>query len=529
MEQELLTKKDLIQIFLRKGILLSTDLIEDLNQIDITNLKNLISDDKQADFLILNKDLNKILQEINGIDINWIELDKTKTLLEKGKNINYYNKFIKYLSTPVEKQIQEQEAYNPVKVIFSYEGESKKRDIQDFVKYFYNRYKSIEKILKNRMELTNTLSINRINNKKDRENVSLIGLIKDKQITKNKNIILILEDPTGQIKVLANKNRPDLYKIAQNTVLDEVIGITGVNAENIVFANNILFPDIPANKELKKCPDDIYCLFLSDLHVGSNNFLSEDFNRFLQWINQETGNEKQKEIASKVNYIFIIGDLVDGCGIYPDQDKELILKDVKEQYDECSRLLKKIPSHIQIIICPGNHDALRISEPQPIINEFAESMYTLPNAIMVSNPSYVNIHSSENFPGFDILLYHGYSFDFFVAEVDSIRNNGGYDRADLIMKFLLQRRHLAPTHTSTLYIPDTEKDPLVIDKVPDFFISGHIHKSIAAHYRNVTMVSGSCWQSKTNFQEKVGHNPEPGRVPIVNLKTREMKILRFSK
>ena len=32
---------------------------------------------------------------------------------------------------------------------------------------------------------------------------------------------------------------------------------------------------------------------------------------------------------------------------------------------------------------------------------------------------------------------------------------------------------------------------------------------------------------QTSFQEKVGHHPEPSRVPIVNLKTREMKILKF--
>ncbi len=41
------------------------------------------------------------------------------------------------------------------------------------------------------------------------------------------------------------------------------------------------------------------------------------------------------------------------------------------------------------------------------------------------------------------------------------------------------------------------------------------------------MISGSCWQAKTDFQEKLGHEPEPGRVPIVNLKTRAVKILDF--
>ena len=110
-----------------------------------------------------------------------------------------------------------------------------------------------------------------------------------------------------------------------------------------------------------------------------------------------------------------------------------------------------------------------------------------------------------------------------------IRNQGGYDRADLIMQFLLNKRHLAPTHTSTLYIPDVKQDPLVIEKLPDIFITGHIHKSTIKNYRNITLVCGSCWQAKTPFQEKVGHNPEPARVPVLNLQTRNFKLLKFGK
>jgi len=139
----------------------------------------------------------------------------------------------------------------------------------------------------------------------------------------------------------------------------------------------------------------------------------------------------------------------------------------------------------------------------------------------------INIHASKEFPGFDVLLYHGYSFDYYVSNVDAIRTNGGYDRADLIMRFLLQKRHLAPSHGSTLYIPDTKKDALIISKIPDFFITGHIHKANVSNYKNITNICCSCWQSKTTFQERVGHNPEPSRVPVVNLKTREVKMLKF--
>ena len=216
-----------------------------------------------------------------------------------------------------------------------------------------------------------------------------------------------------------------------------------LNAENIVFANNILWPDVPATKELKKSPEECYAVFLSDFHVGSDKFLPKEFNHFLQWINGEIGTEEQKQIAQKIKYAFIIGDLVDGLGIYPGQEEELVIKDIYQQYEECAKLLKKIPPHINLIICPGNHDAMRIAEPQPeLYKDFAKPIWEIENTIMVSNPAVVNIHSSEGFDGFNILLYHGYSFDYYVAEVDSIRVKGGYDRADLIMRFLLQRRHL---------------------------------------------------------------------------------------
>jgi DNA polymerase II small subunit len=340
--------------------------------------------------------------------------------------------------------------------------------------------------------------------------------------------MLILEDLTGIKKVIVNKNKPVLFSEAKDIVLDEVVGVVGVNIESVIFANNILWPDVPTNKELKKSDEEKYAIFLSDLHVGSSKFLPEDFDRFLKWINGGLGNEQQRNISKNVEYIFIAGDLVDGCGIYPEQDKELLTKDIYQQYKDCADLLKQIPEHIPLIICPGNHDALRISEPQPQLSkDYAKPLYELSNVVMVSNPAMVNINSTSNFAGFDVLMYHGYSFDYYVAEVDSLRNLGGYDRVDLIMKFLMKRRHLAPTHTSTLYIPDTKKDPLVIEKIPDFFLSGHIHKSATANYRNTTLICGSCWQSKTIFQEKVGHNPEPSRVPIVNMKTRDVKILRF--
>ena len=502
MQQELVRKKqEIIGIFLKNGLLISAELLNEINDYEqASKIFNFLKS-KNIDEAVISKDLNKLLNE----QARQIQTEEKITFNEARK-------------VQVEK----------VKIIYSYKEEPKKREPQDFVDYFNNRYRALEKILKQHQELQNTISINKIGNKKEKESTSIIGIVNEKQLTKNGNLMLLLEDPTGQKKVIINKNKPALFKEAKDIVLDEVIGVKGVSVENIIFANNIIWPDVPSNKELKKMDEEKYVLFLSDTHVGSSKFLAEDFEKFLRWINCEIGNEQQRHIAKNVEYIFIAGDLVDGCGIYPEQDKELLTKDIHQQYKECAELLKQIPQHITLIICPGNHDALRLSEPQPVLSkDFAKPLHELNNVVMVSNPAYVNIHSSGNFPGFDVMMYHGYSFDYFVTEVDSLRNQGGYDRADLIMKFLLKRRHLAPTHTSTLYIPDTKSDPLVVERVPDFFLSGHIHKTATINYRNTTLICGSCWQGKTIFQERVGHNPEPSRVPIVNLRTRDVRILKF--
>ncbi|MEA3378989.1 MAG: DNA-directed DNA polymerase II small subunit [Nanoarchaeota archaeon] len=417
-----------------------------------------------------------------------------------------------------------------IEIIKTYNEKPIKREIQHFVHHFKKRYEALKNILQARNELNDIVSISRVRNMEKNDPVAIIGLISEKQKTKNNHIILTLEDPTAKIKVLINNNNEKLIKMAEDIILDEMIGIVGKMGDNIIFSKDIFFPDVPFSKELKKCSDEVYVAFISDLHVGSNMFLEKEFLNFISWLNCETGNNKQKKLASKIKYLFIIGDLVDGVGIYPGQDSELIIDDIFKQYEACAKFLSMIRKDIKIIVCAGNHDAVRLAEPQPNLDKkYAQPIYDIPNVIVVSNPSYVNIHKTQGFPGFDILMYHGFSFDYYIANVDNIRNNGGYDRADLVMSLLLKKRHLSPTHSSNLYIPDIENDNLVIDKVPDFFVSGHIHKTSISEYRNVTIICGSCWQAKTSFQEKVGHNPEPCRVPIVNLKTREIKLMRFDK
>ncbi len=411
-----------------------------------------------------------------------------------------------------------------VEIIDEVEILNKKIVVEDFVHYFRDRYLTLKGFFQDR-PLENLCSIGKLADQK--RNVSIIGLVYDKRVTKNKNILLELEDLTGRVTVLIRQDKKELFEKADDVVLDEVIAIKGIGSKEIIFANEILTLDIA--QEIKKCPEEIYAAFVADLHVGSKKFYEENFLKFIEWINGNLGSEKQKEVAMKVKYLFVVGDTVDGVGVYPRQESELLIKDIREQYAKLAGFLKKIRKNVTIILCPGGkHDAVVQIEPQPRLpKEMAPDLYDIENLILVPNPSFVKIAHSVNFPGLDVLIYHGDSYDYYMDKVNSLRINNSKHQPDLIMHFLLKKRHLAPSHTSTTYYP-FERDFLVIKKIPDIMVSGHIHKSAVSRYNGILTISCSCWQAKTAYQEKFGHEPDSCKIPLLNLQTAKASIIDFS-
>jgi DNA polymerase II small subunit len=560
-----MNKQDIINFYLDNEVLLSPDILVELETKPLP---------LRTSFTVLNKDILNIIEKHQSIVVD--DFEKSIVLKERHKNTKLYNKFIEYLNSSDVKQEHERSEFldklisskpsnlnkgsedatgtpensseknikflldihqaktqfleeHRIKIISSYTTKARKWSVQDFVSLYASRFRELEKILRSRSELQSLTSIQRITQKKERENVSIIGVVYEKNLTKTGNMMLTIEDPTGTVKVVVNKNKEELFKLAEEIQLDEVIGLNGL-FDQIVFVNTLFIPDIPLTKELKKSPEEGYFVVISDTEPGSKLFLEKEFNKFLSWISGEIGSDKQRDVASKIKYLFIVGDLVAGVGIYPNQEFDLNIIDIYDQYKALASLLKKIPEHIPIILCPGNHDVGRISEPQPPLPpEYAQELLNLPNVISLSNPAMINIYANpeQGFDGFDTMLYHGLSFVYYSEHIPSIRRSGGQKRPDLIMKYLLQRRHLAPAHTSTLYIPDPKKDPLVIDKVPDFLLSGHVHRAMVSNYKNVTCINASCWTSQSDEQERRGLEAQPARAFIVNMKTREVMIMNF--
>ncbi|OFX46105.1 MAG: hypothetical protein A2W95_14435 [Bacteroidetes bacterium GWA2_40_14] len=496
--------EEIIQVCIERGVIVPPDTLDDRDAL-LSLLHHDINDfyarERSAEKILLKPTTPKHKEE-------HMQEDKLASLLEQSKEIK--------------------EKKSTIKIVKNYTKKSRKYTYNDFVHHFQKRYQALSAILKSRKELQNTTSISRIIGKKERENIAIIGMVMDKKESKAKHVILTIEDPTEKTEVWINNNNKELQETAKEIVLDEVIGIIGQTAGNRVFANNILFPDIPLTKELKKGATEKYVVFVGDVHVGSKLFLKEEFEKFLLWLSGHVGTQEQKEIAKKVEYVVFTGDLVEGVGIYPDQEFDLNIINIKEQYKEFARYIKLIPEHMQIVLIAGNHDAGRLQEPQlPLYEDFAAELYSLPNVAILSNPSQFTIDQTAQHPGFDILLYHGYSLIYYANTIATIREAGGQKATEKIMKLLLQKRHLAPTHGCNTYVPDAEEDPLVIDKVPDFFVTGHVHRVSYANYRGVTVLNASCWSEASEEQEKRGLEPQPARLPIVNLRTRELRIMNF--
>jgi DNA polymerase II small subunit len=241
------------------------------------------------------------------------------------------------------------------------------------------------------------------------------------------------------------------------------------------------------------------------------------FVRFVKWLNGDFGNEEQMEMANNVKYMIVGGDIVDGIGVYPNQDKELAIKDITEQYNEAARFLGNIRSDIKIIIAPENHDASRVAEPQPAVpEEYAKALYELDNVEFISNPGVVSLD------GINVLIYHGRSFDDLVMAVKEFT----YEKSDDIMEEMLQKRHLAPIYGERTPLASELEDYLVIDELPDIFHTGHIHINSYKRFKGIHLINSGTFQTQTEFQKIYNINPTPAAVPIIHKgKYRHFKFL----
>jgi DNA polymerase II small subunit len=278
----------------------------------------------------------------------------------------------------------------------------------------------------------------------------------------------------------------------------------------MIVANEIIRPDVPITGSMAPSDSSAQIAFLSDIHVGSITFLREKWEHMIKWTKAQAKKEG-------LGYVLVPGDCVDGIGIFPDQEEELEIEDIFEQYRSLAELLKELPDHIQIIVQPGNHDAVRLAEPQPAFSDEIARLFDS-SVLLVGNPCYLEIE------GRVILSYHGKSMDDLVNAIQGLTYNHPLEA----MREMLRRRHLAPIYGGKTAIAPEKKDHLVIDQVPDIFVTGHVHSAGISDYRGVRLINASTWQDQTSFQRMHNFVPDPAKVPMVHLGTGKCSIKDFS-
>jgi DNA polymerase II small subunit len=504
----LLIMEDLLSLFSTKGILVHPKAIKYLKSksAPLDFAKSLIEKVSKQQILTLEvvKKLEKDKEEKEGIQVS--------SANEKEKKVK--------VELPSPKPIGK-EYESAIRILKDASKDSSlDSTLTGFSKLFRDRFDKLKQMLcKQHPQLRVSVPIERAKNLRARE-IALIGIVNQVKQTSKGHKLIELEDETDLVNALVPKDNFPLLSQANLIIPDEVIGVVGKKSSNgnFLVINQILYPDLPFRRRKTAAPLPLGIAFAGDIHMGSKAFLGPQWGRFIRWLRGEIGNQKQMDLAESIKYLLLPGDLVEGIGVYPNQEAELEDCNLFSQYTRLAKELEKVPDWVKIIIQPGNHDAVRASEPQPALEGELAKLFSSLNCVLVGNPCLLSIE------GVKVLSYHGQSL------IDFAMNLPSFSQSDplSVMRVMLRKRHLAPLWGGTTPLAPEAKDWMVIDEVPDIFVTGHVHVAEMDSYRGVTLINASAWQAQTPYQKGMNFIPDPAKVPLINLKDGRSALLNFN-
>lgn len=373
--------------------------------------------------------------------------------------------------------------------------------LDDFQNMFSDRHDRLVDILSQRVRAQKISQVDK--RRHSGKEMTVAGLVWSKFTNDNDNYFIELEGVNSNEHFRAIFTDPEIQDTFDEVIEDEVIAVEGTITDDgdAIFGNEIHFPEVPRRTNRKRPDNPIKAALISDIHVGAEEFYAEKWNRFVDYV----------RTTPELEYVFVAGDIVEGIGVYPDQDEELTILDIHDQYAIAARMFEQFPDDVQVISSVGNHDRVRLAEPQPTLSdEFAS--YFSENVDLVGNPVTVNVD------GVTVLMYHGMSINALAESVPGISVDPPTDT----MELMLRKRHLAPVYGKNVRFAPEDKDYLVIDEVPDILHCGHVHKYGAEEYKGTKILNTATWQGQTSFQKSKGIEPDTGYFSIVTLSNMEV-------
>ncbi|MHA1290629.1 MAG: metallophosphoesterase [Candidatus Thorarchaeota archaeon] len=390
--------------------------------------------------------------------------------------------------------------------------------MEDIINLFQNRLEVIEKILKNEHgfhKFGDIREVDRNRRKFIRHQVAVIGIVTDIRRSRSGGRIVELEDRTGTMTIFIRKDDP----AAGTLVNDDVIGVVGNFADkgDMFFANRVQYPEVlPTHQNRGGLDfDPVSVAFASDIHMGSKKFLEKDWDKMMKWMNSTD------ETAQNIKYFVLSGDVVDGVGVYPGHDRNLSMNDVYDQYEFCARKLDELPDHITPVILPGNHDAVRPAEPQPMLEPLIQQRFN--STVHTGNPARIYLNHGQESDPFEILSYHGKGIDDMVPRMAHVT----YEAPAEAMKEMMKKRHLAPMWGERNALSPEVEDQMIIRDAPDLFVTGHTHAHQVEWYRGTPLVVSSTFQGETDFMQMLGYQPKKSLLSVYNLQSRSSRVISF--
>ncbi len=385
--------------------------------------------------------------------------------------------------------------------------------LEAYTELFRDRFRSLSRFLRGRPDLADQVPVKEL--PRASGDVSLVVMLRDVETSaKQHHLILTVEDESGTARVLVPKDsRPSKVPFLP----DEALGLRvhlPREPGGLPLVREVLRPDTPATREPHRSSRPSRVLFLSDTHIGSRMFLEDAWGELMDFLR---GSSVRPDLAREIRHVVIAGDLVDGIGVYPRQENDLAIPDVVEQYAELGRRLREMPSGVQVVAVPGNHDAVCPAEPQPPLSP--ELLRLLPPSVRIlGNPSTFSLE------GVVIEAYHGRSFDDLIPSLPGAR----YERPTEVMRRMLLMRHLSPSYGGKTPLAPLPHDGLVMDPLPDIFVTGHTHTYGVERWRGILLLNASTWLAETEYQRMRNVKPVPARAAVVNLESYAVDALDFS-
>ncbi|MFX0204511.1 MAG: metallophosphoesterase, partial [Candidatus Hodarchaeota archaeon] len=374
------------------------------------------------------------------------------------------------------------------------EKTSSKPDFLAFRKLFQNRFEQLSNIFLENFKSSEPILKRKIEGEEvsKYKNGLLIGMVQDTRVLHTNKFVIHLEDLQSEIitncvMVQDSPSFPEYRDILRDTV----VGISGVLPKNFkegditaFWGKDVIRPGFsPITFNPTSNPHKI--LFIADLHYGSKYFSRSIFAKLIKFLTLKDLDPRYAKIAKEIKTLVIVGDLVDGVGRYSNQKEHITSQSFQTQYEGLATILRDIPSHIQIFIIPGEHDATQAALPQPAIDgQISKALLSIPNLTSHGNPLRLSLEDMS------LLIFHGQgNFELFQKHFQKTH----FDPT-IAIKQLLEYRHLYPEYGSYNPLAPFNKDYLVIDEIPNVIVSGHLHHAYFEEYKGIKIITCGTFQ-----------------------------------